>query len=50
MLSQMTDEQLDTRVAMVERMIAAERDPKNLPALNRLFQALVDEQVRRELA
>lgn len=44
-----TDEKISTRLDWLEGMIAQERDPKNLPNLNKMFQRLIDEQVRREL-
>lgn len=46
----MTDEQIEQRLAWCEQEIANERDPKNLPTLNSIFQQLIDEQVRRELS
>ncbi len=45
----LSDTQLEQRLAMVERLIVSERDEKNRPALNALFQKLLDEQVRRDL-
>lgn len=43
-----TDEQIEIRLNMVEGMMA-KADPKDLPSLNRTFQRLIDEQVRRDL-
>ena len=50
MLETMSDEQLAVRIRIVERAILREQDWKNLPALNRTFQGIFDEQVRRDLA
>jgi hypothetical protein len=44
----LTDEQIASRLDMLERMIAS-ADGKDLPALTRTFQRLLDEQVRRDL-
>jgi len=46
----MTDEQLDKAANRLERLIASEQDWKSLPELNRQFQAIIDEQVKRDLA
>ena len=48
-LERFTDAALERRINTVETWIAAEADPKNLPALNAAFQKLLDEQVRRDL-
>jgi hypothetical protein len=44
----LTDQQIECRLNMLEKRIA-QADPKDLPYLNRIFQALFDEQVRRDL-
>lgn len=49
MIQNLTDEQLEARMDLIEAKIHAEKDPKNLPTLNRIFQGLMDEQVRRDL-
>lgn len=46
----LTDEQIAHRLNVVERWIQKERDEKKLPTLNLLFQTLIEEQVRRDLA
>jgi len=48
MIEKLTDQQLAQRLDMVERMIGR-ADPKDLPALNAMFQKLIDEQVRRDI-
>lgn len=48
-LSHFTDEQLEQRVNTVEAWILREKDWKNLPALNDVFQKLIDEQARRDV-
>ena len=48
MIENLSDRQLEARLAALEKMIAS-ADPKDLPALNHTFQALLDEQVRRDL-
>jgi hypothetical protein len=49
MVEDLSDEQVQCRLHALERMIAR-ADAKDLPALNRTFQLLLDEQVRRDLA
>ncbi len=44
----LSDDQIESRLAMLERMIAA-ANPKDLPYLNATFQRLLNEQVRRDL-
>ena len=44
----LTDQQIESRLAMIEKMIAR-ADPKDLPSLNATFQKLIEEQVRRDL-
>jgi hypothetical protein len=44
-----TDEQIETRLDWLERQIAAERNVSTLASLNRCFQLLIDEQVRRDM-
>lgn len=48
-LERMTDDEIERRLNVVEAMIWREKDPKNLPTLNRIFQNLLAEQVRRDL-
>lgn len=45
----LTDEQIERRLNMLEKMIAAETDWKNLPSLNHTFQKLIAEQARRDI-
>lgn len=45
----LSDEQIVSRLDILERMMATD-DPKDLPAINRIFQLLIDEQVSRDLA
>lgn len=44
----LTDAQIGHRLACLETIVARAH-PQDLPALNRLFQTLLDEQVRRDL-
>lgn len=48
MLKDLSDEQIEQRLKMLEKMIYS-ADAKDLPALNATFQQLMDEQVRRDL-
>jgi len=48
MIEELTDEQLEQRLDMAERLVLNNRDPKSQPALNITFQKLLDEQVRRD--
>lgn len=45
----LTDAQLESRLQMMEDLIARTTDTKSLPSLNATVQKLVDEQVRRDL-
>lgn len=49
MLARLSDDEIALRLNVVEQMILKERDVKSLPALNQMFQRLLDEQVRRDL-
>lgn len=49
MLDNLTDIELELRLSTLERMIAQHRDTQTLAVLNRCFQQLIDEQVRRDL-
>lgn len=44
-----TDEQLEQKLTLMERIIAEERDLKNLPYHNATYQKILDELVRRDL-
>lgn len=44
----LTDEQLESRLNVIEQMII-KANAKDLPALNNMFQKLLDEQVRRDV-
>jgi hypothetical protein len=48
-LRNLTDEEIEQRLKIVENMIAKERDTKSLCNLNVIFQRLIDEQVSRDL-
>ena len=48
-VTNLTDEQINQRLTIVEAMICRERDWKNLPSLNATFDKLLTEQVRRDL-
>jgi len=48
-LSLLTDVQLEARCNILEIMIHKCKDDKNRPFLNKLFQSLINEQVRRDL-
>lgn len=48
MITKLTNEQIESRLNMLEALIA-KADAKDLPALNATFQKLLDEQVRRDL-
>lgn len=48
MLSKLTDLELERRLDLIERVLAKCPD-KERPAWNAAFQALLDEQVRRDL-
>jgi hypothetical protein len=48
-IERMTDEALEQKLNVVEAMIWREKNPRNLPTLNSLFQILLAEQVRRDL-
>lgn len=48
MIQDLSDEQIEARLAMLEGMIA-KANHKDLPALNDTFQKLLDEQVRRDM-
>ncbi len=48
-VSSLSDEQIESRLNVLERLIQTEKDEKNLPALNATLQRLLDEQVRRDL-
>lgn len=48
-LSKLTDAQIDQRLTLAEALVLTCDDPKSLPFLNRTFQLLLDEQVRRDL-
>jgi hypothetical protein len=50
MLEDLSNEQIEARMTVLEGMIASCDDPKSLPALNATFQRLLDEQVRRDLS
>jgi hypothetical protein len=47
MLEKLTDEQIESRLDMVELMIASERDTETLKRLNHMFEKMIDEQIRR---
>lgn len=49
MLKNLTDEQIDARLTVLERM-TAQANPKDLPSLNDTIQKLINEQARRDLA
>jgi hypothetical protein len=49
MLRNLTDQQIEARIDVVERWIVESRDAKSLPALNDIFQKLIDEQARRDV-
>ncbi len=49
MVQDLSDEQIESRLNMLEGMIAKATDPKSLPALNDTFQKLIDEQARRDM-
>ena len=46
----LSDSQLAQRLNLVERLMLQERDEKNLPSLVDLFQRLLNEQARRDVA
>lgn len=48
MVDDLTDQQIEDRLKTLEVMIARARY-KDLPALNKIFQDLIEEQVRRDL-
>jgi hypothetical protein len=45
----LTDNEIENRLAYFERKIAAERDTKQLAEYGRLFRSLLDEQVKRDM-
>lgn len=47
--SEMTDDQLKEKLDLAEKLVTGNRDPKNQPTLNRIFEMLFDEDVRRSL-
>lgn len=49
MIEKLSDDQIEFRLTMIEGRIRDEKDPKNLPTLNKIFQKLLDEQVKRDL-
>jgi hypothetical protein len=49
MIQNLTDEQIEQLLNMLETMICREQDTKTLAVLNHTFQQLIDEQVRREI-
>ena len=50
MFQQMTEAQLNARLDFVEAQIAKTTDWKQLPALNNLFQQIIEELARRDVA
>ena len=48
MIRHLSDKQIEHRLNSLEAMIAR-ANYKDLPSLNRIFQILIDEQVRRDL-
>lgn len=44
-----SDEQLENKLKLTERIIAEEKDLKNLPYHNATYQKILDELVRRDL-
>ena len=48
-LKDFTDKEIEQRLKVIEQWIAAEKDYKNLPALNHMFQKLLDELARRDV-
>lgn len=49
MIHDLTTEQLESRLSWVEGLIQEERDPKNLPYHNAMYQKLIDELARRDV-
>lgn len=49
MIQNLTDEQIRVRLDFIEHKIAECRDWKSLPALNDMFQKLIEEQARRDV-
>jgi hypothetical protein len=49
MLHDLTDEQLEQRLDMVEGLISRCTDHKSLPHHNDMYQQIIDEQVRRDM-
>lgn len=45
----LTDEQIEQRLTLVEKLIAKERNTTNLASLNVTYQRLIDEQVARDM-
>jgi hypothetical protein len=48
MITNMTDDQLNARLDFLEAEIARTKDWKSLPALNAIYQKVMDELVRRD--
>ena len=49
MKQNLTLKQLEERLDWVENLIATEKDPKNLPYHNSLYQSILDELARRDV-
>lgn len=50
MIQNLTLRQLEDRLDWVENIIASETDPKNLPYHNSMYQRILDELARRDVA
>jgi hypothetical protein len=50
MIEKLTNAQLEARLDSLESMIAAETDWKKLPAMNAMFQRIIEELANRDLA
>lgn len=49
MVENLTDQQIEDRINTIEKMIS-QAHYEDLPVLNKLFQDLIEEQVRRDLS